>query len=129
MKPFPIPYQGVEFTGLRLKTLMGNLKPHLTKGAAGSQIKGRETFQDLFGILFPATGGIFAGASMSGDLRNPSKSIPKGTLSGLALTFVAYGLVILAMAASVTRESFYNNVNVIQIVSSYLAGRLQGRSN
>jgi potassium/chloride transporter 9 len=66
---------------------------------------------------------------MSGDLRNPSKSIPKGTLSGLALTFVAYGLVILAMAASVTRESFYNNVNVIQIVSSYLTGRLQERSN
>lgn len=54
---------------------------------------------------------------MSGDLKNPSKAIPKGTLSGLALTFVAYGLVILAMAASVTRESFYNNVNVIQIVS------------
>ncbi|KAJ6180464.1 hypothetical protein N7519_010925 [Penicillium mononematosum] len=118
MKPFPIPRQGVEFTGLRLKTLMGNLKPHLTKGAAGSQTKGRETFQDLFGILFPATGGIFAGASMSGDLRNPSKSIPKGTLSGLALTFVAYGLVILAMAASVTRESFYNNVNVIQVVNA-----------
>lgn len=57
---------------------------------------------------------------MSGDLKNPSKAIPKGTLSGLALTFVAYGLVILAMAASVTRESFYNNVNVIQIVSSFL---------
>ena len=66
---------------------------------------------------------------MSGDLRNPSKSIPKGTLSGLALTFVAYGLVILAMAASVTRESFYNNVNVIQIVSSYSLRRLQARSN
>ena len=66
---------------------------------------------------------------MSGDLRNPSKSIPKGTLSGLALTFVAYGLVILAMAASVTRESFYNNVNVIQIVSSYSVRRLQARSN
>ncbi|CAI7662640.1 unnamed protein product [Penicillium glandicola] len=118
MKPFSTPRQGVEFTGLRLKTFMGNLKPHLTKGAAGSQIKGRENFQDLFGILFPATGGIFAGASMSGDLKNPSKAIPKGTLSGLALTFVAYGLVILAMAASVTRASFYNNVNVIQIVNA-----------
>ncbi|KAJ5329197.1 hypothetical protein N7452_009587 [Penicillium brevicompactum] len=118
LKPFPVPRLGVEFTGLRLKTLMGNLKPHLTKGAAGSQIKGRENFQDLFGILFPATGGIFAGASMSGDLKNPSKAIPKGTLSGLALTFVSYGLVILAMAASVTRESFYNNVNVIQIVNA-----------
>lgn len=53
---------------------------------------------------------------MSGDLKNPSKSIPKGTLGGLALTFITYTLVILAMAASITRQSFYNNVNVIQIV-------------
>lgn len=54
---------------------------------------------------------------MSGDLKNPSKSIPKGTLAGLALTFVTYTLVILAMAASITRDSFYNNLNVIQVVS------------
>lgn len=54
---------------------------------------------------------------MSGDLKNPSKAIPKGTLSGLALTFVSYALVVLALAASITRQSFYNNVNVIQIVS------------
>lgn len=60
MKPFSIPKVGVEFTGLRLQTLLENLKPKLTKGAAGSQIRGRENFQDLFGILFPATGGIFA---------------------------------------------------------------------
>ncbi|KAJ5681756.1 uncharacterized protein N7477_001696 [Penicillium maclennaniae] len=118
MKPFASPKEGVMFTGLSVRTLMENLKPHLTKGAAGSQLEGRESFQDLFGILFPATGGIFAGASMSGDLKNPSKSIPKGTLGGLALTFVTYTLVILAMAASITRESFYNNVNVIQVVNS-----------
>lgn len=55
---------------------------------------------------------------MSGDLKNPSKAIPKGTLAGLALTFLSYALVVLAMAASITRESFYNNVNVIQVVRS-----------
>ncbi|KAJ5403882.1 hypothetical protein N7509_003753 [Penicillium cosmopolitanum] len=103
VKPFYSPKERVEFTGLSLQTLMENLKPHLTKGAAGSQMKGRENFQDLFGILFPATGGIFAGAS---------------TLSGLALTFITYGLVILAMASSISRESFYNNANVIQVVNA-----------
>lgn len=54
---------------------------------------------------------------MSGDLKNPSKSIPKGTLAGILLTFFTYALVILSMAASITRESMYNNVNVIQLVS------------
>lgn len=54
---------------------------------------------------------------MSGDLKHPSKAIPKGTLSGLALTFFAYTVVILALAATITRESFYNNGNVIQDVS------------
>lgn len=60
MQPFSIPKLGVHFTGIRLQTLVDNLKPRLTKGAAGSQREGRENFQDLFGILFPATGGIFA---------------------------------------------------------------------
>ncbi len=53
---------------------------------------------------------------MSGDLKYPSKAIPEGTLSGLALTFFAYTVVILAMAATITRASFYRNVNVIQDV-------------
>jgi potassium/chloride transporter 9 len=60
MKPFNSPVDNVVFTGLSWQTLKENLTPQLTKGAAGSQSKGRETFQDLFGILFPATGGIFA---------------------------------------------------------------------
>jgi potassium/chloride transporter 9 len=59
---------------------------------------------------------LSSGASMSGDLKNPSKSIPKGTLAGLLLTFFIYTIVIISMAASITRQSFYNNVNVIQEV-------------
>jgi len=114
VSPYESPRLGIEYTGLSVQTFMGNLWPRLTKGAAGSQLKGKENFQDLFGILFPATGGIFAGASMSGDLKNPSKSIPKGTLYGLGTTFVLYTLVIFAMATTITRESFIRNANVIQ---------------
>ncbi|KIX00140.1 uncharacterized protein Z518_10277 [Rhinocladiella mackenziei CBS 650.93] len=114
MKPFETRKQFTQFTGLSLETFKANLLPHFTRGAAGSQLRTKENYQDLFGILFPATGGILAGASMSGDLKNPSVSIPRGTLGGLALTFISYTLVIVSMAASITRESFYRNVNVVQ---------------
>jgi len=59
---------------------------------------------------------VLSGASMSGDLKHPSKAIPKGTLYGLVLTFFSYAIVILSMAATITRASFYQNTNVIQLV-------------
>lgn len=114
LKPFEDRKLGVQFTGMSMATFKANLWPRFTKGAAGSQLKGKENFQSLFGILFPATSGIFAGASMSGDLKNPSKSIPKGTLWALLLTFVSYTSVIFAMASSTTRSSFVSDLNVIQ---------------
>jgi potassium/chloride transporter 9 len=60
VKPFVNPEEGIRYTGPSLDTLRKNLMPAFTRGAAGSQMKGKENFQDLFGILFPATGGIFA---------------------------------------------------------------------
>jgi potassium/chloride transporter 9 len=115
--PFLNPKEDIVFTGLSMDTFRQNLLPNFTRGAAGSVGRHRENFQDLFGILFPATGGILAGASMSGDLKHPSKAIPKGTLYGIGLTFLLYTLVIFAMAASIARETFYNNTNVIQLTN------------
>lgn len=70
MEPFTKEAQNVVYTGLSWATLRENLLPRFTKGAAGSSTPDKENWQDLFGILFPATAGIFAGASMSGDLKN-----------------------------------------------------------
>ncbi|KAH3672061.1 hypothetical protein WICMUC_004462 [Wickerhamomyces mucosus] len=105
------------YTGPTWETFSENFMPHLTKGAAGSLLNSKETFNDLFGIFFPATAGIFAGASMSGDLRKPSKSIPKGTLWGLVLTFFCYSLVILALGSSVPRSLLYKDVQIIQNIN------------
>ncbi|EWC46247.1 hypothetical protein DRE_04418 [Drechslerella stenobrocha 248] len=105
------------YSGPSWKTFMENLYPQFVKGAAGSESKQKDNFQSLFGILFPATGGIFAGASMSGDLRKPSKSIPKGTLHGLLITFITYTVVIFAMGTSIKRTALYTNLNVIQDVN------------
>lgn len=110
-------FGGAVYTGFAWKTVRENLFPRFTKGAAGSMIKGRENFQDMFAIFFPATCGIFAGASMSGDLKKPSESIPKGTLRGLLLTYCSYSLVILAMGCCISRDLLYRDVQVLQNVN------------
>ncbi|KAK4104873.1 hypothetical protein N658DRAFT_513661 [Parathielavia hyrcaniae] len=107
---FSDPDTGIEFTGASLATLRSNLLPR----SGTAEFSGFETFRELFGILFPATSGIFAGASMSGDLRNPGRAIPKGTLWAMLSTFVAYLLVILALASSTSHASFLQNANIIQ---------------
>ncbi|VUC24239.1 unnamed protein product [Clonostachys rosea] len=112
-KPFRDENLGVHFTGITIETLTSNFLPH----TSSPHYHGLETFRDLFGILFPATGGILAGASMSGDLRNPSKAIPKGTLWGTLCTFIVYFVVILSLAASTTHSSLLANTNVLSITS------------
>jgi len=111
--PFQDSVKGIHFTGLKLDTLWSNLWPH----NGGREFKGAETFRELFGILFPATSGIFAGASMSGDLKSPSKDIPMGTLWALLSTFIAYILVIVSLGASTSHSTFLHDTNVIQIVN------------
>jgi potassium/chloride transporter 9 len=122
VRPFEVPEFGLFYSGPTWATFKGNLMPHFTKGAAGSQTSGKETFNSMFGIFFPATAGIFAGASMSGDLRKPSKSIPKGTLWGLLLTFCMYSLVILSLGAAVPRKLLHKDVQIVQSVN--LSGML-----
>ncbi|KAJ1972170.1 hypothetical protein H4R35_004822 [Dimargaris xerosporica] len=56
---------------------------------------------------------------MSGDLRKPSKSIPRGTLAGMAVTFVSYLLVVLGLGATTRRHSLYHNYSILQEISFF----------
>ncbi|MCP4712530.1 MAG: amino acid permease, partial [Planctomycetes bacterium] len=65
-----------------------------------------EGFWYVFAVFFPAVTGFTAGIGMSGDLKDPRKSIPRGTILAVLTGFITYLsiLILLAISARVSFE-------------------------
>ncbi len=71
------------------------------------------SFWTVFAVFFPATTGIMAGANMSGDLADPKRSIPLGTLAAVGVSFVIYVLLAVWLACSATPAEMTGNYYVM----------------
>ena len=58
------------------------------------------SFWILFAIFFPAVTGFTQGVSMSGDLKDASRSLPTGTFLAVGLSTVVYGAAIVMFAGA-----------------------------
>ena len=67
-------------------------------------ITNNDNFFYVFTIIFPAFTGLIAGLGLSGDLRDPGKSIPKGTLWATFAGFFIYILVAYKLVISASPE-------------------------
>lgn len=54
------------------------------------QVPDKVPFWVVFAVFFPAVTGILSGVSMSGDLKDPSKALPLGTISAILTGYVIY---------------------------------------
>ena len=59
----------------------------------------------MFATFFQCVSGIETGANISGELKDPSSSIPKGTLLAILTTYLSYVIHTLLSGASFVRDA------------------------
>ncbi|KAM7413642.1 hypothetical protein PAMA_020838 [Pampus argenteus] len=103
------------FTGFKLGTLLGNLRADYTLDYTTGTMM---TFATVFAVMFNGCTGIMAGSNMSGDLKNPSYAIPRGTITAVIFTFIIYNLLSVLVACTCDRVllqrdySFLRDINI-----------------
>lgn len=81
------------------------------KGSVENNFSGT-SFWVVFAVFFPAVTGVMAGANMSGDLKNPRKNIPVGTISAVIITTLVYMALVFVAALLATPTELLENYNV-----------------
>jgi solute carrier family 12 (sodium/potassium/chloride transporter), member 2 len=74
-------------------------------------------FWVAFAMFFPAVTGIDAGVGMSGDLKDPKKSLVKGTFIAIIVTMFAYIVLAMKLSYVATLSELFTNPMIIQTIS------------
>ncbi len=74
-------------------------------------------FAAVFAVFFPAVTGIMAGVSMSGDLREARRDLPRGTMAAIAVGFLIYLAVPIWLAANADSASLIDNLTIMWNIS------------
>jgi len=67
----------------------------------------------VFAIFFPAVTGFTAGVAMSGDLKDPKKNIPIGTIMAIVVGFIVYMSMAIGFAYFVNRNDLIGDTNIV----------------
>lgn len=86
-------------------------------GAFENSSTNPSNFWDAFAIFFPAVTGIMAGVSMSGDLVDPRRSIPLGTMLAIGTGFVIYAGGAIAYSFQADTQTLLSDYNIMHKTS------------
>ena len=74
-------------------------------------------FWIIFAIFFPAVTGFTQGVSMSGDLKDPARSLPLGTFLAVGLSTIVYIAAMVAMAGSLPLDTLTNDYDSMRSIA------------
>ncbi|XP_068810463.1 solute carrier family 12 member 9 [Struthio camelus] len=104
------------FTGFSLTTLRNNLGGGYGVDYTTGQMM---SFSSVFAVMFNGCTGIMAGSNMSGDLKRPSYSIPRGTISAVLFTYLVYNLLAFLMCATCNRILLQKDYGFLRDISIF----------
>ncbi|MCH2021279.1 MAG: amino acid permease [Saprospiraceae bacterium] len=78
-----------------------------------AKVLNHDDFFIVFAIIFPAFTGMTAGVGLSGDLKNPSRSIPLGTLAGTLSGMIIYVFIAWKLTTSASPEALSDTSRLI----------------
>ncbi|KAH9499367.1 hypothetical protein Btru_003903 [Bulinus truncatus] len=102
------------YTGLDAATFRDNLYSNYTIDYSTDK---EMNYATVFAILFSSVTGILNGANMSGELKDPAKAIPRGTITAVCFTFSTYMILTTLIAGSCTRFLLINDYVFLQQVN------------
>jgi amino acid transporter len=81
--------------------------------------EGAVPLEVVFAVFFPAVTGFTAGIAMSGDLKDPKRSIPIGTLSAIGGGLVVYIALAVFMAYTINSEVLKTDYNILMKIALF----------
>ena len=85
-----------------------------------------EPFWTVFAVFFPAVTGIMAGVNMSGDLQDPIRSIPRGTLAAVGTGYIVYMALPILLASRASSLTLIENPLIMEQMAVWSPAILLG---
>ena len=104
------------FSLLILAVILFLLGNPINGGSGGNiyeTVKSPANFSTVFAIVFPAFTGIIAGVGLSGDLKDPRRSIPLGVILAITVGLIIYILVIIKLFYSAPLDALANDQHIM----------------
>ncbi len=76
-------------------------------------------FSKVFAVFFPAVTGIMAGVGMSGDLKNPRRALPLGTLLAILVGFVIYAAFPFWLAHNASSQELIDDKRIVWHIARF----------